>query len=106
LTTLRQPAGNISDALCMLVSVNVPAIQVRDVPHHLHERLRRKAQAEHVSLSAYVLRLLERDVARPSTGEWLASLDQREPVHGANVTGALDEARQRREQRSVGALRH
>jgi hypothetical protein len=84
----------------------VPAIQVRDVPHHLHERLRRRAEAEHVSLSAYVLRLLERHVGRPSTGEWLASLDRRQPVRDANVTAALDEVRQGSEQRSVGALRH
>jgi hypothetical protein len=84
----------------------VPAIQIRDVPHQLHEVLRRRAEAERVSLSAYVLRLLERDAWRPSTDEWLASLDQREPVHGANVTAALDEVRHGREQRSVGALRH
>jgi len=59
-----------------------------------------------VSLSSYALRVLERDAGRPSTGEWLASLDQREPVRGANVTAELDEVRRGREQRSVGALRH
>ena len=90
----------------MLDSVIVPAIQVRDVPRDLHERLRRRAEAEHVSLSAYVLRLLERDAGRPSTGEWLASLDRREPVRGVNVTAVLDEVRQGQEQRPVGALRH
>jgi len=93
-------------AICMLTFLIVPAIQVRDVPHHLHERLRRKAEAEHVSLSGYVLRVLERDVGRASTGEWLASLERREPVREVNVTAALDEIRQGREQRSVGALRH
>jgi len=90
----------------MLAFLIVPAIQVRDVPRPLHERLRRKAEAEHVSLSAYVLRLLERDAGRPSTGEWLASLEQREAVREVNVTAALDEIRQAREQRAVGALRH
>jgi HicB family len=90
----------------MLASVIVPAIQVRDVPRDLHERLRCRAEAEHVSLSAYVLRLLERDAGRPSTDEWLASLDRREPVRGVNVTAVLDEVRQGQEQRPVGALRH
>jgi hypothetical protein len=90
----------------MLAFFLVPAIQVRHVPHHVHERLRRRAEAEHVSLSAYVLRVLERDAQRPSTGEWLASLGEREPVRDVNVTAALDDGRRRREQRSVGVLRH
>jgi hypothetical protein len=90
----------------MLASAIVPAIQVRDVPRHLHERLRRKAEAEHMSLSTYVLRVLERDAARPSTGEWLARVGQREPVRGVDVTAALDEAREGRAQRSIGVLRH
>jgi hypothetical protein len=90
----------------VLISETVPAIQVRDVPHDLHERLRRRADAEHVSLSAYVLRVLERDAGRPSVGEWLAVLGQREPVRGVNVTAALDEVRRGEELRSVAALRH
>jgi len=83
----------------------MPAIQIRDVPRDVHERLRRRAEAEHVSLSGYVLRLLERDAGRPSTGEWLASLGRREPVR-ANVTAVLDEVRRGQEQRPVRALRH
>jgi hypothetical protein len=84
----------------------VPAIQIRDVPRDVHERLRRRAEAQHVSLSAYVLHLLQRDAGRPSTGEWLASLVRREPVRGVNVTAVLDEVRRGQEQRPVGALRH
>jgi len=64
------------------------------------------AEAEHVSLSAYVLRVLERDAGRPSTAEWLATLDRREPVRGVDITATLDEVRHGREQRSVRALRH
>jgi hypothetical protein len=84
----------------------VPAIQIRDVPRDIYERLRRRAEAERVSLSSYVLRLLERDAGRPSTGEWLASLVRREPVRGVNVTAVLDDVRRGREQRPVRALRH
>jgi hypothetical protein len=90
----------------MLTYGLVPAIQIRDVPPQLHERLRRKAEAEHVSLSTYVLRLLERDAGRPLTSEWLASLTDREPVSGANVTAVLDDDRSAGEQRRLSALRH
>jgi hypothetical protein len=102
MATWRKPLRTI----CVLTLDTVPAIQIRGVPRHVHERLRRRAEAEHVSLSAYVLRLLERDAGRPSTGEWLASLGEREPVRGVDVTAALDDVRQVREQRWVGALRH
>jgi antitoxin FitA len=90
----------------VLSSLIVPAIRIRDVPPDVHERLRLRAEAERVSLDAYVLRLIERDVSRPSTGEWLASLGQREPVQGVDVTATVREVRQAIEQRPVGALRH
>jgi len=90
----------------MLAFPTVPAIQVRDVPNDLHDRLRRRAEADHVSLSAYVLRLLERDAGRPSTGEWLRSLVDREPVRDVDVTAMLHEERRLREQQSARALRH
>ena len=93
-------------AFCMLGCGIVPAIQVRDVPRDLHERLRRRAEAEHVSLSAYVLRLLERDAARPSIGEWLTMLGRREPVRGVDVTAVLDEVRRGPAGPPAGALRH
>lgn len=90
----------------MLGFRTVPAIQVRDVPSELHERLRRRAEAEHVSLSTYVLRLLEQDAGRPSTREWMRSLAGREPVRDVDVTAVLGEERRVREQPASGALRH
>jgi hypothetical protein len=72
----------------------------------LHERLRRKADAAHVSLSAYVLRLLEREAGRPSTEEWLASLADREPVQDVDVTGLLDDVRRGQDQQFARVLRH
>ena len=98
----RKPAH----ARRMLASATVPAIQVRDVPPDLHRRLRQRAAEERVTLSTYVLRLLERDVGRPSTREWLASLSSREPVRGADVTGAVEGARADRDSRAHRVLRH
>lgn len=93
-------------ARCMLASGPVPAIQVRDVPADLHRRLRERAAEERVTLSTYVLRLLERDAARPSTREWLASLSTREPVREADVTGAVGRSRADRDSRARRVLRH
>jgi len=84
----------------------VRVIQVRSVPTDLHERLRRKAEAAQVSLSAYVLGLLERDAGQPSTDEWLASLADREPVPDVDVTALLDETRQGRDLHVARVLRH
>ena len=90
----------------MLAFRTVPAIQIRDVPSELHERLRRRAEAAHVSLSTYVLGLLERDAGRASTGEWLQSLADREPVRDVDVTALLGEEREVRGQQLARALRH
>ena len=69
------------------------SIQVRDVPPEIHDRLRRRAAEHRVTLSAYVLGVLEREAGRPTTREWFASLAAREPVHGADVTGAVSAGR-------------
>ena len=82
------------------------AIQVRDVPPELHDRLRRQAAEERVTLSTYVLRLLQREVGRRSTGEWLSTLADREPVRDADVLGAVAAARGGRDSRSRRVLRH
>jgi antitoxin FitA len=84
----------------------VPAIQVRDVPADLHRALRERAAADRVTLSTYVLRVLERDAAKPSTREWFARLAEREPVHDVDVTGALEGSRSDRDFRAARVLRH
>jgi antitoxin FitA len=82
------------------------AIQVRDVPPDLLRRLRERAAADRLSLSDYILKLLERDAGRLSTREWLASLADREPVRDADVAGALDGSRSDRDSRAARVLRH
>ena len=62
------------------------AIQVKDVPAELHERLRARALSERRSLSDYVLYVLERDLATPTTREWLERLEARRAAHG-NLLG-------------------
>ena len=84
----------------------MPAIQVRDVPPDLHDRLRQRAAEERVTLSTYVLRLLERDAAKPSTREWLELLADREPVREVDVAGALEGSRSDRDIRARRVLRH
>ena len=82
------------------------AIQVRHVPPDLHRRLRERAAADRLSLSDYVLKLLERDAGRLSTREWLASLADREPVRDVDVAGALDGSRSERDPQAARVLRH
>jgi hypothetical protein len=90
----------------MLASAIVSAIQIRRVPSDLHERLRRRAEAAHVSVSQYVLRMLEREVGQPSTEEWLASLADREPVPDVDLSALLDETRQGQDAQFARVLRH
>jgi plasmid stability protein len=82
------------------------AIQVRDVPPDLHRRLRERAAADRLSLSDYVLKVLERDAGALSTREWLATLADREPVRDVDVAGALDGSRSERDSRAARVLRH
>jgi antitoxin FitA len=76
------------------------AIQVKNVPDELHERLRARARAEGRSMSDYVLYLLERDLALPTTREWLERLKEDEPVTGVSsedILTALHEGRAERD---------
>jgi plasmid stability protein len=76
------------------------AIQVKNVPEELHERLRARARAEGRSMSDYVLYLLERDLALPTMREWLERLKEDEPVTGVSsedILTALHEGRAERD---------
>jgi antitoxin FitA len=89
----------------MLASGTMAAIQVRDVPPDLHRRLRERAAADRMTLSTYVLKVLQKDAGRPSTRDWLDSLADREPVH-ADIAAALAESRADRDARTSRVLRH
>ncbi len=49
-------------------------IQIRNVPPGLHRELKLRAARADMTLSDYLLRLVERDAARPTRAEMLARL--------------------------------
>lgn len=74
----------------------MPALQVRDVPSDIHKRLRERARDERMSLSEYVLDLLERDLALPTRSEWAERLAGRDPV-AVNPAEAIAAGRDERD---------
>lgn len=67
-------------------------IQVKHVPERLHEEVRRRAASEGMTVSDYVLDLIQRDLAIPSRREWLERLARRQPVD-VNAEKVLERAR-------------
>jgi len=55
-------------------------IQVRNVPEPVHRELRLRALRDGTSLSQYMLRLAEADVATPSMEEVLTRMAGRHPM--------------------------
>lgn len=47
------------------------ALQVRNLPEDLHDRLRQRAEAENRSISDIVIQILNRELTRPKMQEWL-----------------------------------
>ncbi len=86
------------------------AIQVKEVPAELHERLRTRARSNRQSVGGYVLGLIERDLALPTTREWLTHLKEAEPVTSVSredILKALHQGREERdEQISAAISRH
>jgi hypothetical protein len=83
------------------------AIQIKNVPPELHERLRVRARREGRNLSEYVLGVLDRDLAVPSTREWLESLRKDEPVTGVTseeIVNLIHEGRAERDERIRRAI--
>lgn len=72
-------------------------IQVRDVPDPLHRELTRRARRAHLPLTAYVQRILEREIAHPPAAEVLERIAAREPVDlGATAADLLRAERAKR----------
>ncbi len=72
-------------------------IQIRDVPEELHRELRVRATRDGVTLSGYVLRLVQADLARPSLEEVVERIASRQPL-GASATSS-DLVREDRDRR-------
>ena len=72
-------------------------LQLRNVPDSLHRRLKARAAMEGVSMSLYVLREIERALARPSRQELLQAIrEQPEVVLDRSPADVLREERGRR----------
>ncbi len=55
-------------------------IQIRNVPGALHRQIKARAALEGVSMSLYILRQLERALARPSRRELVAAIRRQAAV--------------------------
>jgi plasmid stability protein len=87
-------------------SFGVSAIQVKNVPELLHRRLRERAQNEGRSLSEYILEILERDLATPSTREWLSRLkeDPAVDIEPGEIARLIQEGRAERDEQILSAI--
>lgn len=65
------------------------SLQLKNVPEEVHAELRRRADAEHVSLRDYVLRILVRELELPTMAEWLEQVRSDEPVSGGPTSAEL-----------------
>jgi plasmid stability protein len=77
----------------------VSTLQIKNLPDEVHAKLRDRARSQHLTVSAYVTRLLARDVGRPTTDEWLAGarlLRQHAPI---DVEQLIDDVRDELESR-------
>jgi hypothetical protein len=84
--------------------VAMEPIRLDDLPSEVWASLERRAQAQGVTPSAYVLDLVLRDLAAmTSWSAWLTELTQDESVMSVDATAALTEARAERSEQ-LGAV--
>lgn len=73
-------------------------IQIRNVPDTLHRRLKARAALEGVSMSLYILREIERALARPTRRELLDAIrNQADMELDPSPAEALREERDKRD---------
>ncbi len=76
----------------------VSLLQIRDVPDEARRALKVRAAAQGRSLNAYLLELINREVARPTVGEVLERAARRAERAEGSTGGAVNAARLEREQ--------
>lgn len=74
-------------------------LQIRNVPDDARRALKARAAARGESLNAYLLDLIEREVARPTVEEVLDRAAKRAGRASASAVDVLEEARGEREGR-------
>ena len=71
-------------------------LQIKNMPDRLHAELRKRADLFGMTMSAYVIDLLRRDLPRLTTDEWIAQVEEATkdwPVRDFDVVAILDEIR-------------
>ncbi len=81
--------------------MGVSAIQIENVSEDLQEAARRRAIEQGLTLSAYLLDILRRDLSVPSHPKWLARIRSRHPVEGVDVPETLEDVRSARDRVNV-----
>jgi plasmid stability protein len=69
-------------------------LQIREVPDDVLDALKERAEAEHVSLAAYALRILEREAHMPTVAEVLRSSGVRANVTKKEIVSLVREDRE------------
>ncbi len=80
-------------------------LQIRDVAGETRRALKARAAAQGKSLNAYLLELLDREVARPTVGEVLQRAARRAERANVSAVDIISSAREERDaqlRRSVG----
>jgi plasmid stability protein len=76
-------------------------LQIRDVPDEARRGLKARAAARGQSLNAYLLDVLNREVARPPVADVLQRAAQRAERASASAGDAIDAARAEREDQLI-----
>lgn len=72
-------------------------LQIRNVPDETRRALKARAAARGESLDAYLLNLLDREIARPTVDEVLDRAARRSERGAVSAIDVLDEARSERD---------
>jgi hypothetical protein len=75
----------------------MPIVQVRDISDETVARLKTRAAAEGLSLSAFLRRELERLAGRPTNAEILDQIDRHRPKTGPTTQEIVDIIRRTRD---------
>ena len=73
-------------------------LQIRNVPDEARRALKARAAARGESLNAYLLNLLDREIARPTVAEVLDRAARRHERAAASAVDVLNEARAERDE--------
>lgn len=69
-------------------------LQIKGLPAETHDALRRRARAEHTTMSRLVADMIERDLSRVRMDEWIARNRAEAPHVDVDVVELLDQVRE------------